>query len=73
MLAYVLGFIGLGLLITALYKLLPEPHIVPRRALVGGFVAAALWQGVLQTLVWCFEELSLVDSVYGRSRRWCCC
>jgi YihY family inner membrane protein len=64
-LAYVLGFLGLGFLFTALYKLLPERHIAPGRALVGGFVAAALWQGALQGLVWYFAEVSLVDTVYG--------
>lgn len=64
-LAYALGFLGLGLLFTALYKLLPERHIAPGRALVGGFVAAGLWQAVLQLLVWYFAEVSLVDTVYG--------
>jgi YihY family inner membrane protein len=64
-LAYGFGFVGLGLLFTALYKLLPERHIAPRRAVVGGFVAAALWEGALQVLVWYFEVVSLVDTVYG--------
>lgn len=64
-LAYALGFLGLGFLFTALYKLLPERHIAPGRALVGGFVAAALWQGALQGLVWYLAEVSLVDTVYG--------
>lgn len=62
---YGVGFVGLGLLFTALYKLLPERHIAIRRALVGGFVAAALWEGALQLLVWYFAEVSLVDTVYG--------
>ena len=62
---YGVGFVGLGLLFTALYKLLPERHIAVRRALVGGFVAAALWEGALQLLVWYFAKVSLVDTVYG--------
>ena len=64
-LAYVLGFVGLGLLFTAMYKVLPVVHIAPRRALVGGFVAAALWELVLRVLVYYFANISMVDTVYG--------
>jgi len=64
-LVYTLGFLGLALLFTVLYKLLPVVHIAPSRAVIGGFIAAALWQGVLQVLVWYVEDVSMVTTVYG--------
>lgn len=62
---YALGFLGLGLLFTSIYKVLPVVHIAPHRALVGGFVAAALWEGVLRIMAYYFDNLSLVQTVYG--------
>lgn len=64
-LAYGLGFVGLGLLFTSIYKVLPVVHIAPHRALVGGFVAAALWEAVLRIMSYYFNHLSLVETVYG--------
>lgn len=64
-LAYLLGFVGLGLTFTALFKVLPVVTVAYRHAFVGGFLAAGLWEGVLRLLVWYFERLSLVDTVYG--------
>jgi YihY family inner membrane protein len=64
-LAYLMGFMGLGLTFTALFKVLPVVTIAYRHAVVGGFLSAALWEGVLRLLVWYFERLSLVDTVYG--------
>ncbi len=62
---YALGFLGLGLLFTSIYKVLPVVHIALRRALVGGFVAAALWEGALRVMSYYFVHLSLVQTVYG--------
>ena len=64
-LVYALGFLGLGLLFTSIYKVLPVVHIAPHRALVGGFVAAALWEAVLRIMSYYFNHLSLVETVYG--------
>lgn len=64
-LAYLLGFLGLGMMFTALFKVMPIVPIAARHAVVGGFVSAALWEGVLRVLVWYFERLSIVDTVYG--------
>ncbi len=53
------------LLLTALYLIMPVGHIAIRHALVGGFVAALLWELTRHLLVWYFNTLSLVNIVYG--------
>ena len=60
-----ISFLGLFAMFSAIYKVLPVVHIALRRALVGGFVAALLWEGVRQLLVVYFANLSLVNAVYG--------
>ena len=65
MLAYVLGFLGLGLMFAALFKVLPSVPIAPSHALVGGFVSAGLWGGVLRLPVRYFGDLCLVAAVCG--------
>jgi len=62
---YGFGFIGLGLLFASIYKVLPVTQVSARRALVGGFVAAILWELVLRALLYYFENISLVNAVYG--------
>ncbi|MCG6659013.1 YihY/virulence factor BrkB family protein [Halomonas campisalis] len=59
------SFIGIFLLFSAIYKVLPVAHIALRRAVVGGFVAALLWEGVRLLLVFYFVNLSFVNVVYG--------
>ena len=62
---YLLGVIGLILLMTALYLVLPAGRIAVRHALVGGIVAGVLWEIVRHVLVWYFSTLSLVNVIYG--------
>jgi len=62
---YLLGVVGLVLLLAALYLIMPVGRISPRHALIGGLVAAALWEAVRHLLVWYFTTLSLVNVVYG--------
>jgi YihY family inner membrane protein len=62
---YALGVIGLALLLTALYMILPVGRIVFRHALVGGVTATALWEITRHLLVWYFARLSMVNLVYG--------
>lgn len=59
------SFIGVFLLFSAIYKVLPVVRIAISRALVGGFVAALLWEGVRLLLVYYFANLSFVNAVYG--------
>lgn len=62
---YLLGMGGLVLLLTALYLVMPVGRIAVRHALIGGIVAAALWELTRHLLVWYFSTLSLVNIVYG--------
>lgn len=62
---YLLGMVGLILMLTALYLVMPVGRIAFRHALVGGTVAAVLWEGTRHVLVWYFSTLSLVNVVYG--------
>ncbi len=62
---YLLGFLGLALLLTALYLVMPVGRIAVMHALIGGLVAALLWELTRHFLVWYFSTLSLVNMVYG--------
>jgi YihY family inner membrane protein len=62
---YLLGFLGLVLMLTALYLVMPVGQLAPTHALIGGLVAALLWELTRNFLVWYFSTLSLVNMVYG--------
>ncbi|TFH87357.1 YihY/virulence factor BrkB family protein [Billgrantia azerbaijanica] len=59
------SFVGVFVLFSAIYKVLPLVRIALKRAVVGGLVAALLWEGVRLGLVFYFANLSLVNAVYG--------
>ena len=59
------SFAGVFALFSAVYKVLPVVRIALRRALVGGFVAALLWEGVRLLLVIYFAQISFVNVIYG--------
>jgi len=62
---YVLGLVGLILMLTSLYLVMPIGQIAFRHALVGGATAGVLWEITRHILVWYFSTLSLVNVVYG--------
>ncbi len=64
-LLYVAGLGGEVLLFTSLYLVMPHGSIATRHALVGGLVAAILWEISRHVLVWYFKTLSLVNLIYG--------
>jgi len=59
------SFLGVFLLFSAIYKVLPVVKVALRRAIVGGLVAALLWEGVRLLLVYYFANISFVNAVYG--------
>lgn len=59
------SFLGMFLLFSAIYKVMPVVRIAYQRALIGGFVAALLWEIVRLILVYYFANISLVNAVYG--------
>ncbi|MDX1431939.1 MAG: YhjD/YihY/BrkB family envelope integrity protein [Gammaproteobacteria bacterium] len=62
---FLLGFLGVVVLFACMYRFIPVADVPLRRALVGGFAAACLWELVRHALVWYFANVSLVDVVYG--------
>lgn len=60
-----LAFIGLVLLLSSFYSVMPRAGVRARRALIGGLVAAVLWEATRYVMTWYFASLSLVDVVYG--------
>ncbi|MES9958939.1 MAG: YihY/virulence factor BrkB family protein [Sedimenticola sp.] len=64
-LLYLLGFLGLVLLLGSLYLVMPVGTIAWPHALIGGLVAGVLWEITRHLLVWYFSTLSLVNLVYG--------
>ncbi len=62
---HITGFLGLVLLFTALYKIMPVTQISFRLALAGGVTAAVMWEILRTALVSYFTHLSLVNAVYG--------
>lgn len=64
-LLHVAAFFGLVTLFCAFYRLLPIGKISTRRAMIGGLVAATLWELIRLILQWYFATISLVGVVYG--------
>lgn len=62
---YVAGVVGLIVLFTLFYKIMPVARISTRRALVGGFTAALLWEGTRQLLSFYYARFSTVNLIYG--------
>lgn len=60
-----IGWLGLVLLFTTLYTVMPATKISFRLALSGGITAAVLWEGLRYLLTGYFTHLSLVNAVYG--------
>jgi YihY family inner membrane protein len=61
----VLNFVGLVVVFSAIYHVLPVVRISVRRAFVGGLTAAVLWRGVAAFLAWFFTNRSMANVIYG--------
>lgn len=64
-LLHVFGMVGLTLLFTAFYEIMPSIRVRFHRALIGGLTATVLWEIVRYFVVWYFSNISLVNIVYG--------
>lgn len=62
---YPLSFVSVFILFSTIYKVLPIVHIAPRRALVGGLVAALLWEATRMVLMYYMINVSYVNVIYG--------
>lgn len=63
--AHAANFVGLTLLLSSFYWLMPVGRVRRRVALAGGAVAAALWELITRGLGWYFASVSMVNVVYG--------
>lgn len=64
-LIYLTGVLGLVLLFTLLYKIMPVARVSFGRALAGGLTAALLWEIIRHLLVGYYTRISAVNVVYG--------
>lgn len=62
---YLFGVIGLTLLLTSFYMVMPVGKIHLRHALIGSFCVTVLWEITRHILVWYFSTLSMVNIIYG--------
>ncbi len=65
LLLYLLSFVSVFLMFSAIYKVLPIVRISPRRAVIGGLVAAILWEATRLVMMYYFLNISFVNVVYG--------
>jgi YihY family inner membrane protein len=57
--------LGMVIMLTSLYMVMPVGRISTRHALSGAVTAALLWEGIRRILVWYYSKLSLVNLIYG--------
>jgi len=62
---HVTGVLGLVLLFTLFYKILPMAKVSFKLALAGGLTATILWEIVRYLLVYYFSKISMVNVLYG--------
>lgn len=62
---YFLGVAGEVLIVTSIYLVMPVGRLLFRDALIGGVLAAVLWEITRHVLVWYFARLSKIGVVYG--------
>jgi YihY family inner membrane protein len=62
---YSLGVIGLVLMLTSIYMVMPVGKLSFKHALIGSICATFLWEIARHILVWYFSTLSMVNIVYG--------
>ncbi len=62
---YLLSVLGLVLLFTLLYKIMPVARVSFRRALAGGLTATILWEITRYALVAFYTHVSIVNLLYG--------
>lgn len=59
------GFLALVVILGSFYRVMPVATVRLRLALIGGTVAAILWEIVIRIVVWYVANLSLVNVIYG--------
>lgn len=60
-----IGFIGEVGIFAAIYYVLPRVNVRLKHAVIGGVVAASLWEVVRRVVVWYVVNISAVNVIYG--------
>jgi hypothetical protein len=64
-LLYLLGFFGEAALVTAIYLVMPVGQLRVRHAVIGGVIAALMWEVTRRILAWYLVTMSQIQVVYG--------
>ena len=64
-LLYLLGLVGEVFVVASVYLVMPVGRLSWRHALLGAVTAAGLWELSRHALVWYFNTLSQISTVYG--------
>jgi YihY family inner membrane protein len=64
-LLYLLGFGGEVFVLASVYMVMPVGRLSWRHALIGALTAALLWELSRHLLLWYFDTLSQISTVYG--------
>ncbi|HSB22178.1 MAG TPA: YihY/virulence factor BrkB family protein [Burkholderiaceae bacterium] len=64
-LLYLLGFVGEVFVLASIYMVMPVGRLSLPHALIGAVSAAVLWELSRHVLLWYFETLSQITTVYG--------
>ncbi|MFW5825272.1 MAG: YihY/virulence factor BrkB family protein, partial [Marinobacter sp.] len=62
---YLLSFVSVFAMFSTIYKVLPIVRVSTRRAIVGGLVAAVLWEATRLVMMYYFVNISFVNVIYG--------
>ncbi len=62
---YLLSFVSVFIMFSTIYKVLPIIHVSPHRAVIGGLVAAILWEAARLIMMYYFLNISFVNVIYG--------
>ncbi len=53
------------LIFTLIYAILPVAHVPWRHAVLGGFIAALLWEGARHIFAWYVTNVKILGTIYG--------
>lgn len=62
---HLLGIVGEVLMISSIYLVMPVVRVRFRHALIGGVIAAVLWEIVRRVTVYYYRVVSMVNVIYG--------
>ncbi len=62
---YLSGIVGEVLMFSSIYLVMPTVRVRFRYALIGGLVAAVLWEITRRVLIWYYAAISMVNVIYG--------